>query len=63
MWLPDGLAPGKKSSCCRGSDQWCWTFVQEEGSDSNFHRKVVVFFFFFLIRENRSSGQKCPCLR
>ena len=45
MWLPDGLAPGKESSCCRGSDQWCWTFVQEEGSDSNFHRKVVVLFF------------------
>ena len=59
MWLPDGLAPGKESSCCRGSDQWSRTFVQEEGSDSNFYRKV----FFFLIRENRRSGQKCPCLR
>ena len=43
MWLPDGLAPGKESSCCRGSDQWSRTFVQEEGSDSNFYRK---FFFF-----------------
>ena len=41
MWLADGLAPGKESSCCRGSDQWSRTFVQEEGSDSNFHRKVV----------------------